>query len=249
MAEFGANHPCFKREEASLGVVLGRLVEANLTVNLASGEMYADDELAEQLSEFSSGSLALSTDDMTDENSQEVYGCRVEDGTVIYNKNDTCPLGVLAYYKVLMRRGVKYYKGYFYPRVRAALGNDNAQTRGNAITFTPTQTTFTVFTDDNGDWRKTKTFNSASDAAAWCEELTGVSDAFAVNVSSQGEGEGDGVDLKGTSYVAAGEDVVITITGTPSAVYDNGENVTSSVSGGTYTISAIDEDHTIAVIF
>lgn len=249
MAEFGANHPCFKREDAASGIVLGKLVSANLTVNLASGEIYADDGLAEQLSEFSSGTLAVETDDMTDENAAEVYGCKVDGGLVTYNKNDTCPRGSLAYYKVLMRQGEKYFKAYFYPRVRAALGNDNAQTRGSSITFTPVQTTFTIFADDDGNWRQHETFDSAESANAWCEEKTAVANYFAVNVSCQGAGEGEGVGFSGTRYVASGDDLDIEITGEPTAVYDNGEDVTASVSGGKYTIASVAADHTVAVIF
>ena len=66
-----------------------------------------------------------------------------------------------------MRNGVKYYKAFFYPRVRAALGNDNAQTRGSSITFSSVATTFTVFADDAGDWRKTQTFSTATEAKGW----------------------------------------------------------------------------------
>lgn len=167
MAEFGANYPCFCADSKEAGVVLGKLVSANLTVNLASGEIYADDGLAEQLSEFASGTIAMETDDMTDDNAAEVYGCTVSEKVVTYNKGDSAPRGVLGYYKVLMRNGVKYYKAFFYPRVRAALGNDNAQTRGSSITFSSVATTFTVFTDDAGDWRKTQTFSTATEAKAW----------------------------------------------------------------------------------
>lgn len=170
MAEFGANYPCFKPETEDAGVVLGKLVSANLTVNLASGELYADDSLAEQLSEFSSGSIAMETDDITDDNAAIIYGCTVSDKVVTYNTGDTAPRGCLGYYKVLMRNGQKFYKGYYYPRVRAALGNDNAQTRGNSITFQAVSTTFTVFADDNGDWRLTQTFSSAAEAKAWINE-------------------------------------------------------------------------------
>lgn len=177
MAEFGANHPCFKREGQTAGVVLGKLVSANLTVNLASGELYADDNLAEQLSEFASGTIAMETDDLTDDNASEVYGCTVSEGLVTYNKDDTPPRGCLGYYKVLMRQGVKYYKGFFYPRVRAALGNDNAQTRGSSITFQTTSTSFTVFADDSGDWRETKTFTTAAQATAWIHGKCGITDA------------------------------------------------------------------------
>lgn len=190
MAGFGANYPCFKPEDKTEGVVLGKLVSANLTVNLASGELYADDALAEQLSEFSSGSIAMETDDITDENAGVVYGCTVKEKLVTYNKNDTAPRGCLGYYKVLMRSGKKYFKAYFYPLVRASLGNDNAQTRGNNITFTTTSTTFTVFADDKGDWRLTETFDTAAAAKEWINEKCGIGTAAAQTSdepNSQGE--------------------------------------------------------------
>ena len=254
MADFGANHPCFKpNREGAVGVVLGRLVAANLTVNLASGEIYADDELAEQASEFSSGSLAMETDDMSDANASIVYGATVRNGEVTYNKNDSAPMGCLAYYKVLMRRGVKYFKGYYYPRVRAALGNDNAQTKGSSITFQSTNTPFTVFTDENGDWRKTETFNTAEAAKAWCESKCNVTEHFAINVSVQGAGAGEGVSPVGTAYVPSGEDFVLTVTGATGivAAYDNAADKTTDIQGGggTYTISAVAADHDIVVIF
>lgn len=168
MAEFGANYPCFCQDGASkTGVVLGKLVSANLTVNLASGELYADDGLAEQISEFASGSIAMETDDLSDDNAEAIYGCDVTESVVTYNKDDTPPMGKLGYYKVLMRSGVKYYKAVFHPRVRAALGNDNAQTKGSSITFQTTNTTFTVFADDSGNWRKTKTCATAEEAKTW----------------------------------------------------------------------------------
>lgn len=177
MAEFGANYPCFKPHEENNGVVLGKLVSANLTVTLASGELYADDGLAEQASEFASGSIAMETDDLTDDNAAIIYGCEVEDGVVTYNKDDNAPRGALGYYKVLMRKGKKYYKGYYYPDSRAALGNDNAQTRGSSITFNTTSTTFTVFADDAGDWRKTKTCDTVDDVKAWLNSLLSISTA------------------------------------------------------------------------
>lgn len=174
MAEFGANYPCFKGDTETAGVVLGKLVSANLTVNLASGELYADDALAEQLSEFASGSIAMETDDLTDDNASKIYGCTVSEQTVKYNKNDTAPRGCLGYYKVLMRSGKKAFKGYFYPRVRAAIGNDNAQTRGSSITFQTTSTTFTVFANDDGDWRETETFDTVDAVKTWINTKCGI---------------------------------------------------------------------------
>lgn len=253
MAEFGANYPCFKREDADTGVVLGKLVSANLTVNLASGEIYADDSLAEQLSEFSSGTIAMETDDLTDANAAEIYGCKVSDGLVTYNTGDTAPRGHLGYYKVLMRNGKKYYKAYFYPRVRASLGNDNAQTKGSSITFQTSSTTFTVFADDVGDWRQTETFDSAAAAKAWVDNKCSISTYYSVDVSVQGASTGEGVSPLGINYVASGENFELTITGYSGivAAYDNGNDISSTITSGSgkYTISSIAEDHTIAIIF
>lgn len=253
MAEFGAKYPCFKRDGADSGVVLGKLVSANLTVNLASGEIYADDALDEQLSEFASGSLAMETNDLTDANATEIYGCDVEDGEVIYNVGDTAPSGGLAYYKSLMRNKAKYFKAIYHPSARAALGNDNSQTKGSSITFSSAQTTFTIKADDNGDWRKTKTFDNEPAARAWIDNLCGISKNYAINISTQAAADGEGVAPLGERYVAEGGSLEIAINGYASvtAAYDNGIDITSTITGGSgvYTLSNVQADHDIVIIF
>lgn len=179
MASFGAKYPHFSKIKTEPDdalptyegpVNIGRLVKADLTVNLASGKLYADDELAESVDEFSSGSVAMETDDMTDDVAAEVYGCTVEEKKVHYKAGDSAPLGGLAYYKVLMRKGVKLFKGYFYPRVKAVLGNDNAATKADSITFGTNSTTFTVFRCNSADWRITEELTTEAAAKAWVKE-------------------------------------------------------------------------------
>ena len=181
MASFGARYPYFnpvKREpkgempvykdvEPSL---IGRLVKADLTVNLASGKLFCDDTLGESVEEFSSGSIAMETDDMEDNTAVQVYGCVVVDGEVHYNVGDDPPQGGLAYFKKLMRRRKVLYKGYFYPLVKASLGNDTAQTKGDSITFGTNSTTFTVFAAESGDWRITETCTTEAEVIAWIKE-------------------------------------------------------------------------------
>lgn len=182
MAGFGANYikfsPIKEQPEDKLPVYrdegpveLGRLVKADLTVNNASGELYAGNVLAESLSLFASGSLAVETDDMEDDVASVVYGCEVVDKTVHYKIGDQPPEGGLAYYKNLMRRGVPMVKGIFHPRVKAALGNDSAQTRNNSITFTTTATTFTIFGSNSEDWRITEEFATEKEAKAWVDKM------------------------------------------------------------------------------
>ena len=109
MASFGAKNPYFcKVKEEPDGklpvydgepVKIGRLVKADLSITMASGKLYADDELAESVEEFASGSLTMETDDIIDSVASVVYGTTVEEKTVHYNTKDDPPSGGLAYYK------------------------------------------------------------------------------------------------------------------------------------------------------
>ncbi|MDE6922949.1 MAG: hypothetical protein K2P01_05270 [Oscillospiraceae bacterium] len=47
-------------------VELGQLVKADLSIQMASGELFAGDELAESVDEVAAGTLAVETDDMED---------------------------------------------------------------------------------------------------------------------------------------------------------------------------------------
>lgn len=179
MASFGARYPRFSpiKDEPKGAlptyegpVTIGRLVKAELSVALASGKIYADDVLAESIDEFSSGSLAMETDDMVDEVAGKVYGATVTEKKVSYKAGDTPPLGGLAYYKSIMRDGKKIFKGFFYPRVKAQLGNDTAQTKGDSITFGTNSTTFTVFRCNSDEWRITEEFDTVAEAVAWVDE-------------------------------------------------------------------------------
>ena len=185
MAEFGAKYPCFKPHNAASGICLGKLVAANLTVNLASGELWADDGLAEKLDEFSNGNLAMQTDNLADEDASVIYDAKVKDGIVHYNKNDTPPEGTLGYYKTLIVRGVRKFRAYIYPRAKAQVGSDNAETRGSSINFRTAQTAFTIFDDeDTGDWRKTKEFSSEKAARAFVAAECAIDGAGSANLSA-----------------------------------------------------------------
>ena len=183
MASFGAKRPRFAKIKTEpennfptyeAPVTIGKMIKGDLSINYASGKLFADDELAESVDEFSSGSIALETDDITDPIASQIYGLKVENQEVAYKSGDTPPPGGLTYFKVLMRRGVKFFKGYYYPRVQAVLGNDTAQTKGDSITFGTSTTNFTVFQCNTSDWRRTREFTNEADCIAWCDsKLTG----------------------------------------------------------------------------
>ena len=89
MASFGAKYikfagikgePAGKLPIYEAAVELGKLVKAELTVNIATGELYANNMLAEKSDEFISGTLAVEVDDMEKEVEGAVYGSAYNDG-------------------------------------------------------------------------------------------------------------------------------------------------------------------------
>ena len=186
MAGFGAAYPYFFPVEAEpedarptytgKAIQIGRLVKADRTIELASGDLYADNQKVESVNEFVSGSVALETDDMRDDVAAEVYGATVEDGVVHYNVGDDPPLGGHGYVKKLMRDKKVLYKAYFYPLVKAILGNDSAATKSNSITFGTTTTTFTIFVCKTGEWESTKETETEGEALTWLKKQGCVKD-------------------------------------------------------------------------
>jgi len=186
MAQFGAKRPRFAPVATTPDnalptynfesvVTIGKLVAANLTVTNASGELYGDDALAEKIDMFASGSLELQTDDKTAEVHAALHGATLDEleEELTDSDSDVAPRGGLAYYKVLIRNGVRVYQGVFHPLVNAILGNDSAATKGSSITFGTSTTTFTVFRCNSGAWRIRKEFENEADVIAWCDEKLG----------------------------------------------------------------------------
>lgn len=180
--KMGAKYPRFaviKSEAAdalptydAAKVTIGELIASNLTVNLASGELFSDDALNIKVSEFSSATIAMETDGMEDEVAKALYGATIQadGGLVTYNVGDVAPNGGLAYYVMLRDKGGKvYYKGYYFPKVQAAMGTDNAATKGSSISFQTANTTFTVMKCENGDWMHTETHDTEAAAKAWVD--------------------------------------------------------------------------------
>jgi len=182
MAKYGARRPIFapiKTEpEGKLPTydaysIIGRLIKADVTPTFASGKLYADNELAESVDEFVNATCAMETDDITDGVSQKIYGAKVVDGEVHYKTGDTPPRGGLAHYVTIMRKGGKSYKGFYYPVVQATIGTDNAQTKGDNITFGTSNPSFTIFPSNTTAWRITKEFKTEAEAITWCNQKLG----------------------------------------------------------------------------
>ena len=166
MAKIGAKYPCWcSNATGSTGIVLGKLNQAEVTLNTSSGDLFGDDARAEYWSEFSNGNIALETTHLSDENATAVYGHTASQGRITCKVGDTAPEGKFAYYRVGMVNGEKCYKFIGYNRVKATIGNDSDATKGSNITFATDSVNFEIMADmTTGEYREFETFDTEAAA-------------------------------------------------------------------------------------
>lgn len=229
------------------GKVIGKAVSTQLTITRAEGELYADDMLAEYISEFASADLTAEVDNIDLADQAAMYGARYEGEEFQAAPEDTPPYAGIGGYQVLIVHGARKYRAYIFPKTRAAIPDWTGTTKGSSISFGTQPISMKIMAPNYGPWYYLRDFTTEAAAKAHVDTMLNIAAWRQVNVQVQGGGDGKSVAYAGA--VQDGENAVLTIQGTPTALYDNGVDKLSAISEGKYTIPAISEDHNIAVIF
>ena len=232
------------------GVELGKAVSANLTVTNAEAELYANDMLAEYVSEFVSGELTMEVDNISLQNQATLYGAIYDDGEMQVGTEDTAPYGGIGGYQVLMVHGVRKYRAWFFPKAKATMPDWTGTTKGASISFGTQPINMRIAAPAYGKWYFVKEFDTEAAAKAYIDAKLGIAGTFNINIMVQGaNGTTKVASPVGSNAAAAGSNFEIAITGTLAALYDNGTEKKSSVSSGKYTLSSLAANHEIAIVF
>lgn len=232
------------------GKVMGKMVSVNVTISNSEGELYADDMLAEYVSEFASGEMTTEVDNIALEDQAEMYGAEyTEDEELNHYGDDTPPYGAIGGLQVLMVGGVRKFRVWIYWKGKAIMPDFDGTTKGSSISFGTEPLKSKIMLPNFGPWYTAKEFTTEDAARAYLYTKLNVAEYHSIEVQVQGADSGEGVSPAGTIMVADGENLELAITGTATALYDNGTDSVSSVSDGKYTLSAVTADHKIAVIF
>lgn len=231
------------------GIVLGKAVSTNLAVNNIDGRLDADDMLAEYRSEFSDADLTMEVDNISLANQASVYGATYTDGEMTHSAADVAPYGGIGGYQVLQINNALKYRAWFFPKARASVPDWSGTTKGNSISFGTQPIKMKVMIPNYGPWYYVKEFDTAAAAQAYIDSKLGVATWYAIDVQVNGAGVGEAATPLGTTYVASTGTFTLTITGTVTALYDNGVESKASISGGAYALANVAAAHKIAVIF
>lgn len=226
------------------GFAIAGLASGAESVTPASGELWLDNARTYYKSKFATGTFTPVIDEMTQAAAIALLGCSMSGTKLIYNENDVPPYVGIAYYEELESdAGVLSYRAVAYPKAKAKISNKSIKTRDNTVTFQTRELQFELFSTANKDWKVEEEFATAAAAQAWCDALLNVSTQYRVDVMSTGSGIS--TDKDGVNYVAAGGSLVITVTGSPTVLTDNGAAFT--LTDGAYTIGTIAANHEVFI--
>lgn len=176
MARIGLKNFRYSKLDENENVIepkgLGKAIDCKVSLELNSGELYADDSLAESDYTFSKGTVTITVDDDDDTILAPLLGHDIsEDGEVIRKDTDTAPF--IAFGRILTKivGGVYKYKVEFLSKVKFKDTMPDETTKAASVDFKGVSIEGSVMRKSNGEWSKTKTFTTYSEAHEYLESL------------------------------------------------------------------------------
>lgn len=199
MATIGLSKPYYAAYSAAEnvvtyanGAVMGKATEANIEINTSdNNNLYGDNAIAETDRQFTSGTLTLSTTDLSQEVSKAILGLKEETldsitgvtdedvSELIYDDTQAIPyLGVGFIVKKVVN-GVTMWRGIVLTKVMFSIPSDAATTQGETITWQVPSLTATIMRDDSATrmWKREATFTTEAQAEAYIKDRLSISAA------------------------------------------------------------------------
>ena len=151
-----------------------KAISCNVSITNNDAKLFADDALAESDTSFQSGTATIGIDDDDQATMAELLGHSVDaGGEMVRNSNDVAPYVGFGRIIVKMINGVYKYKVEFLNKVKFAEPSQDDTTKGESVEFGTPELEGTVAQLANGDWSKTKTFDTHAAALSYLEGLLG----------------------------------------------------------------------------
>lgn len=215
MARIGMRYPCYKT--ATARGVIGKAVSANISIELDAGELYGDDELAEEDRSFKKGTITLNTTDLPTQVQADLLGHSVVDGEMVAKADDKPVQSGVGFFGVKQVNNVRSYRAIWFPKVVFGEPNDEHTTKGESISFGTPTIVGTIYNSALG-WKREKTFATAAEAQAWLNAKAEITAQVAKPVPSVAAGSYDESQTVALSCATGGATIHYTTNGlTPTA--------------------------------
>lgn len=151
-----------------------KAISCQVSITNNDAKLFADDGLAESDTTFSNGTVTAGIDEDDDVTMATLLGHTIsQEGEMIRNGNDVAPY--VGWGRVITKivNSVYKYKVEFLYKVKFSEPSQDDNTKGENVAFSTPSLQGIVSQLANGDWSKTETFDSESEAVAYLESLLG----------------------------------------------------------------------------
>lgn len=165
------------------GMVLAKAIQANMSINLFSATLYADDGLSESDKGFQDGTIDLNIDDLSQDAAKFIFGATEAAGGVtgddmtkmlVYKGDDDVPDVGVGFYAPRKKSGVRSYRAIFFTRVKFGYPNETLDTKGEQITYGTPTIQGAIQLDATGIWKREITVADEAKAVAWLKTQAGI---------------------------------------------------------------------------
>lgn len=151
------------------GMIIGKAISANVSVEVNEVILYADDTVAESVKEFKSGKITLNTDDLTYPVQGMLLGHTATETTLRANSNDVAPYVGVGFYGQVIRGGATKSRAVWFRKVKFGEMSDESKTKGESIEFTTPTIEGTVMKLADGSWKEETIVATEAAALAWLD--------------------------------------------------------------------------------
>lgn len=181
MAKYGAKNIKWAPKSGNgygAAISLGKLIKVSDSPKFSEGKLYADNALAEYVSEFVEADLTVETSDIPTEAAAAIFGATVSGegatATITYGSEDAGPYGGLAFISCKVVDGVKSFVGVFYPQVKGVLEGDEYETKGENMTFATGKLKMKATANAANAWKiESEALTTEAAAQAWINARLG----------------------------------------------------------------------------
>lgn len=155
------------------GVVVGEAISAGVNITRNNEDLYGGDHLIESDNSIVGGTVDLTVDDIEDDAKVVMLGMvKDQDGKTYHEEGTATPYGGMGYIRVRRKKGKTTYQVNWTHKVQMAVATENAQTKGQNVSWQTTSVTGKMMGVKNNAelktrFREQKIFDTEIEAVSW----------------------------------------------------------------------------------
>ena len=155
-------------ETYGVGKAFGKAANSDMTINAAPVNYYANDGIAESVSEFTDGTIKHEADTLVDSVEAEALGHIIdENGVMISGSDDSPPYEIYSVIVPQRINGVNKYLAVVLTRVQWEPQSGSYKSKEKSTTLSGTTINGTIMKNKDNTYMKKKMFDTEAQALAW----------------------------------------------------------------------------------